>query len=387
MAASGRAKVILDLKTGKFQQGLAKAKSSWKSFTGFATGALATAGITMGLQKLVSTGQELIDLSRTQKEAEAGVAAALLQRGEYTRQAFERAKEFAGAMQSVTKYGDEQTLAVERQLIQYGLLGDELEQATRLTLDAGAAGRNLAGTADLIGKAFKGEFGTLSRYGVIIGENVPKSEKFAEALKQMNIMWGGQAEALAKIDENKLTQIGNVWGDIKEVAGSGVAAALTDAANAAFGGAAGMAAWNDQNKMIMESGIAEALTAIGDSAAYVTGWLMRLETVADLAATSLKPILLGWDVLAPLVQGEGMAGVGAQLEGRYLGFIETWKKGGQAFDMSERLGERSEYYGARGRAPQAFGDLESMIKELNNFARNTANKLKMMNAEAEAAGG
>jgi hypothetical protein len=198
---TARAKVVLDLKTSNFQKGLKKAHSSWKSFSASILNvktmfAGALAGV--GLSKMISMSGELIDLARTQQEAEAGLAQALKQKGAFTHAAMEDLTKYASGLQAVTTTGDEATIAIMRQLVQYGIMGDELKMATKLTLDMAASGKEATGAADLIGKAFKGEFGTLSRYGIILDKTIPKSEKFNAALAEMNRMFSGQAEALAK---------------------------------------------------------------------------------------------------------------------------------------------------------------------------------------------
>src|SRR3990167_2532149 len=107
--------------------------------------------------------------------------------------------DFASALQKTTTYADETITEAQALIANFGATGDALKQATKATLDLSAAtGTDLKSAAMLVGKAFAGETGTLSRYGIILDDNVPRSEKFTAALAAINKQFGGAAQAQAE---------------------------------------------------------------------------------------------------------------------------------------------------------------------------------------------
>lgn len=145
---------------------------------------------------------------------------ALANQGNYSAETSQRLQEQASALQKVTTFGDEVTIGMQAQLASYGMQEEALKRASKATLDFAAfTGKDLVMSADLVGKAFVGETGSLSRYGIIIDKNIPKSEKFNEVMKQLEQRYGGAAATEAATFHGQITQMGNAFGDTQEAAG------------------------------------------------------------------------------------------------------------------------------------------------------------------------
>ena len=128
--------------------------------------------------------------------------------------------DYATSLQAVTSFADEQIISSQAQLAAFGLTGNALKESTRLTLDLAAAkGIDLNSAATLVGKAFVGETGMLSRYGIIIEEGLSKTEKFAAASKKMHEMFGGQAQAQRQTTLGQFAGLKNAISDLQEEIG------------------------------------------------------------------------------------------------------------------------------------------------------------------------
>lgn len=222
MALGNEITVNINANAKKMQAGLSQATRGLKGFakkTGqfisshklLITGALV--GIGAGLAKS-------IQLYGVQEKAIVTLTQALKNQGVTSNEAVQDQIDFAAAMQQVTAYGDEEVIQLQALLAQYGATGEELKNATKLTMDLAAAkGIELKAAADLVGKAFVGETGTLSRYGIIIEQGIPRTEKFAAVTKKMNAMFGGQAQAQRKTTLGQFKSLQNRIGDLQEAIG------------------------------------------------------------------------------------------------------------------------------------------------------------------------
>lgn len=158
-----------------------------------------------------------------QENAELKLAVAMNNAGNYTKENFRAMKDYAAQLQQVTKYGDEVTMATMANLQTYGMNTEELKKATQATLDMAAAkGIDLKAASELVGKAFVGETGTLSRYGIVLDKGIPKTEKFAAVLELIQQRFGGTAQAELETYGGQWQKISNWWGDIIEKGGLGL---------------------------------------------------------------------------------------------------------------------------------------------------------------------
>jgi len=218
--------VELQAKIGKFKKNLNSAQGQMKSFANktknfVANNKLLIAGALAGLGAGVA---KTIKAYGVQEQAIAKLTQALKNQGITTQSAIDEQTQYAAALQQVTTYGDEEIIGLQGLLAQYGATGQALKDTTKMTLDLAAAkGIDLRAAADLVGKAFVGETGTLSRYGIIIEKGLDRTEKFAAVQEKMQQMFGGQAEAQRETTLGQFKSMNNAFGDLQETIGSLVA--------------------------------------------------------------------------------------------------------------------------------------------------------------------
>ncbi|MBW2341221.1 MAG: hypothetical protein JRF50_12910 [Deltaproteobacteria bacterium] len=170
--------------------------------------------------RIKAWASDWVRLAGVQEKAVISLEQAMRNAGTYRKQDLEGLKDYASALQEVTTYGDEATLATMANLQAYGMEIAELMKATKATQDLAAAkNMDLRAASELVGKAFVGETSTLSRYGIILDEGVKKGDKFAAVMELIAERFGGQAEALASTGYGGLEQLSNLWGDTKEQLG------------------------------------------------------------------------------------------------------------------------------------------------------------------------
>lgn len=199
------------------------ATSTKQASSSFGSFAKSAAGLAAGL---LSIGAATRFITSSIKAQSAQIAAvnklnlALANQGELSQEASKDLQDYAAALQEVTVFGDETIIAVEGQLASFGLVGDELKRATEASLDfASATGSELRAAADLVGKAFVGETGSLSRYGIVLEDNLEKTEKFEAAVSQLEARFGGAARAATETFTGGLQQLSNSFGDTQEAFG------------------------------------------------------------------------------------------------------------------------------------------------------------------------
>lgn len=208
-AGSLRIKILADV--AEFSKGLEKVAADLKSM-GTKVSAFGLA-VGAGLGFAVKAAGE-------SEAATAQLTVALRNQGRFSDEARDKILSYSSALQDQTGYSDEAITTVQSSLIAYGLQGDALQKVTRTVLDLSRAqGVDLQSSALLLGRAFTGETSMLSRYGITIDQNIPKSQKFAEALRLINSMYGGSAAEYRKTFLGQLTTLKEKFGDLAEKVG------------------------------------------------------------------------------------------------------------------------------------------------------------------------
>jgi len=127
----------------------------------------------------------------------------------------------ATALQSTTGYADEAIISAQALMTSFGLQGEQMDRATKAAIDLSASlGIDLTQAAQLVGKAFVGETGALSRYGIIIDKNIDSSKKFEAVLGQVEGRFGGSAEAQAQTFTGQMKLLGVAFSELQETVGS-----------------------------------------------------------------------------------------------------------------------------------------------------------------------
>jgi hypothetical protein len=194
-----------------------------KTWAGITAGA---AGAIYVFEKIVSYIKAPIEAFMTAETSALKLGMALKNQGDYSREGLEGLQEYAAQLQQLTAYEDDQATAVMGNLKSYGMLNDEVKRATLTAMDFASAkaneGMTITSASELIGKAYAGETAMLSRYGIIIDDNIPKGEKFAAVMAQLNARFGGSAQAELSTYAGQWKQIKNQLGDVQELIGFGL---------------------------------------------------------------------------------------------------------------------------------------------------------------------
>ncbi len=228
--ANRELKVELSIEDRKLITGLQKSLNKAKAETKAATVdmkkswgdyKMAVLGVTAAIAGVAYSVKQMVEAYAIQEKAELDLAAAMKINGAYTRQRWEEYKRFAAEMQKMTTYGDEVILQAMQNLQTYGIKNEEvMKKATKAVLDLAAAkGIDLRTASEIVGKAFTGETGTLTRYGIVIDKGLDKTEKFDAVLNKIAETMGGRATTAAETLSGQIKQLSNSFGDAKEKSG------------------------------------------------------------------------------------------------------------------------------------------------------------------------
>ena len=189
---------------------------------GIAFAAIGAAALAASVVIVKALGKA-VEAAKIQEDAEVALAQAIRNSGQAVEDTLPSILKMASAYQDLTGVGDEVILQGQALLVTMGKLsGEGLEKATQAALDMGAATGNLEGAFDLVAKASVGYTSTLSRYGIILDESTPATEKFGAALEKIDELFGGQATARMKTYSGRLEAMAGRWGDFKEKIGDAI---------------------------------------------------------------------------------------------------------------------------------------------------------------------
>jgi len=127
---------------------------------------------------------------------------------------------YAQQLQRTTIFSDETSMEMMALLTTFGLSGDEMKRALKAAMDLSQGmGIDLRTAVMMLGKAAQGETGTLARYGIVIGENVPKAQAFNVVLKQVEDRFGGSMAANMNTVNSRMASLKNQFEEVQEVVG------------------------------------------------------------------------------------------------------------------------------------------------------------------------
>lgn len=133
---------------------------------------------------------------------------------------------FAGSLQQITKYGDEVTMSAMAQGIKLGIDPEQIQDATRAAMVlAEKYGIELPSAMMLLGRASQGQTSMLTRYGIVLDENMSAQEKFNHLLNLGKEEFNLVADAV-NTTQGTLTQMQNALGDSMELFGERAAERL-----------------------------------------------------------------------------------------------------------------------------------------------------------------
>jgi hypothetical protein len=147
---------------------------------------------------------------------------ALANSGKFTEAASADFLKFAADLQKVGTVSDDAVVKAASSLVAIGgLSGDALKQASKAGVDLAAGlGTDVGSAFDLVAKAASGNTAALGRYGIKVDESIPKSERFAAVLAQINDKFGGLDVGKANTFGGALAQLQLALGDVFENIGN-----------------------------------------------------------------------------------------------------------------------------------------------------------------------
>ena len=148
----------------------------------------------------IRIGKELIEKSDVQAKAVAKLHTALVSMGRYTPELEAGLLDTASALQEVTNYGDEATIAGQAFLTTYKDITDDLlPRSSKTMLDLAALmGGDTVQAANMLGKASMGMTGELRRAGITVDENTFKLRGYAGVLEEIEAQVPGSGGGPAR---------------------------------------------------------------------------------------------------------------------------------------------------------------------------------------------
>ena len=145
--------------------------------------------------------------------------------------AMQQALAFADEMERSTGLDGELFIKGQRALANYGVVGAQAQEAIRAAFALSAnQGMAFESALQLLTRAAAGSTATLSRYGVVLGDNVKEGQEFEAAVKQINEQFGPSAQAAMGDATAKIGALSEAWGGFKELVGQGLNEGLAPAA-------------------------------------------------------------------------------------------------------------------------------------------------------------
>jgi Prophage tail length tape measure protein len=122
----------------------------------------------------------------------------------------------AEQMRQTTRYSQDEILETMQTLTTIGNVGpDQIQRVTKAVMDlATATGRDLNSVSLALAKAAEGNITALKRFGIVLDDNIPKSQMFADALEKIEKKAGGMAEADIDSTGGAIARLGNSWKEV-----------------------------------------------------------------------------------------------------------------------------------------------------------------------------
>ena len=204
----------VDKALGKLDKTTRKTKGSVKALGA----SLAKVGLGLGIASIAL--KKVLAAQSLQIKSINSLNLALANQGNLLPGTSQRLQEYASELQGITTFGDEVILQNQALLASFGMNENQLKTTTKAALDfAAATGSDLKAAVNLLGKAFVGETGSLSRYGIVIDSSLSKTAKFDAVIQQLTMRFGGAAQAETKTFTGQMEQLGNQFGDTSESIG------------------------------------------------------------------------------------------------------------------------------------------------------------------------
>lgn len=184
--------------------------------------------VAAGAGLLIFFKKKAVEAAKRQEVAERKLEAAFLGSGKATKAGIQTLKAYADQLQQTTKYQDDQVINAQAMLATFALTDKQVKAATSRVLDMAAATEQATGRqvdlqqiAIAVGKGLTGQVGILSRYGVVISDQVKKSGDFNAILEELDKNFKGIAETIGSTTyQGSMKGVANAWDEITESVGN-----------------------------------------------------------------------------------------------------------------------------------------------------------------------
>ena len=172
-------------------------------------------------KQVISFFSNLIDKAGEHEQAVTSLNQALRNQRLFTDELTQALQKQAGEYQKVTKFSDEQIIKLQAQLINYGLMPDQINRATQATLDLaeGAFKGQLEPAMDAIVKTLGSTTNALARYGIQTDGAVGSTERLNNTIDSISNKFGGQALAQANDYTGSMTRLNAQLDDLRKKGG------------------------------------------------------------------------------------------------------------------------------------------------------------------------
>lgn len=221
-------------KQNKMLESIKKASDGVNKFNrGLLSTALVVGTVKKAYSELADFIGESIELTNQQITADTRLITISKRVTGATESQIDATMRLADAMQEVTTVGDEATEMGQSQLASFGLVSKSVDTLTESLLNLGVAqfgadvnGQELIQTANMIGKAYSGLPGALSRVGVLLNDQQAEmlktgdqAERVATLVEIVEQNYGGLAKALRDTPEGRVRALENEFSDLREEIG------------------------------------------------------------------------------------------------------------------------------------------------------------------------
>jgi hypothetical protein len=271
--SAGEVSVTLTTDQTAFAAGLTGARTKLQEFSSAANNFVMSSGLAtaVGFGGIVAAIKKSLDAYAQQTLATASLSQALANQGLAVSTNVERLGDFAAALQKSTGVSVTTITQAQALMTTFGLQGAQMDRTTKAAIDMSAAlGIDLTTSAKLLGKAFDGNVGMLSRYGIIIDQSIPKSEQFNSILQQLETRFGGTATAQAQSYGGQIRILGSTFDELEKSIGKLLVT----------GGSGGLMGW-----------LIAFLDKMHESLDVISGMMGRFKSLSDFLQTFAVSIL------------------------------------------------------------------------------------------------
>lgn len=274
------------------QSGVTQAEKMMNSIKGMAA-------VYLSFNTVVNTIKDVISAEDVQIEAETKLATVMQQRMGANSQMVQSVKNLTAAQQEIGVVGDEVQMAGAQQLATFLSNSSALEKLipamNNLAVQqngVSVSGENMAGIANMMGKAMQGQVSALTRVGITMTEaeqaalkNGNEMERAAMLAQIITNNVGEMNQAIANTPQGKMQQMKNTWGDMKEVVGGQLYPAVNGLFQAIM-----------ENQPIIENVIGGAASGLGMVIGVLTGVVNTVGQVGQFISDN-------WSTISPVIYG------------------------------------------------------------------------------------